>query len=697
MGEKLGHLIDSYRHLEPVVREWIGMSVFIAFIAAWLGSFNGIGRVDQILYDKMVLLNPVKHRDDILIIDIDDKSLREVGRWPWKRSTHAALIEQLAQAGAKVIGMDILFTEPEPVSDGDRVGGDQALALALRRQGKVVLAMSAKNPGEGPGYAVPIPKLSNAACHVGHINIEIDADGVARSVFLAQKIYGQRWTHLALAMAAAGTGKPLDAVLEETATPGASIFSDRAVDQGHAGRTHRAFVPFVGGAGSYPTVSYAEALRGEVPAEVFRNRYVLIGSTAMNLADHLPTPVTGEGGIMPGVEINANILNAILSGQLVRSASPWITSPLSIIPPLLAMACCLRFSPRTALLVTLLLMALTLASSMASFRAGLWIAPSAALLCLALAYPLWSWRRLEAAISYMDTEFRELEKGPRLLTEGGIGVRTIGERIQDVTGRRIALMRHAAQRVRDLLQFIGDSIESLPNITLVTTTDGRILLANRHARSQFKALRNAACSEADLHSLFAGLSLTRAGADFRWTMLTDPDQAGNLAAGVEASDGKGKDFIISSAPCRSASGELKGWIISMVDVTQIRAVEREREQFMRFLSHDMRGPQNAILAMLELQKMPDMAMPEEELFNRIAQACEKTLTLADDFTQLAKAQSKPLDLTPQDFHEIATDACQSMWSLAQQRKISLWAEPASQRYLIRGDRALLLRAVENLL
>ena len=115
---------------------WLG-TVLLAL--AWvLVASDALQRADNLLYDLDARLLSRSPPPQIAIVAIDEESLSALGRWPWPRRVHAQMIERLTQAGAKVIGMDILFAEPD-VHDPD---GDALLARAIRAHGRVVLPVA---------------------------------------------------------------------------------------------------------------------------------------------------------------------------------------------------------------------------------------------------------------------------------------------------------------------------------------------------------------------------------------------------------------------------------------------------------------------------------------------------------------------------------------------------------------------------
>ncbi len=678
-------------------REWLLLACMLTLLAGGLGWQNGLGRVDQSLYDLLLSAGGRPARDDIIIVAIDDYSLSELGRWPWSRKLHAQLIERIAGARPRAIGLDVILAEPEhPAADGSR-GGDRALAATLSANRLTVLPIIRASAGAGPVLVPPILELACAAAALGHINLHLDSDGVLRGFVPYEGQGSDRWPHFALAMAApapASASAPCAGSAHERTPPSGSAAPSAAWRDEALVR-----IPFAGGSGHFTSVPYVAVLRGEVPDQFFAGKYVLVGATAVGMADSYPTPVSGLNGAMAGIEINANILASLLDGISIRAAAPWQAALFCCLPVWLVLAGYLFLSPRRSLLVSAVLLLLTLAASYLALRAGLWLAPGAALIALMLAYPLWSWRRLDAAISYLGQEFMRLQQEPHLLPEAPAP--EVQEPLADLLERRIRAMTSAVRRVRDLRQFVSDSLNSFPDAVLITAPQGRVLLANRHAHDYLASLGIQVEDAALLPRLFAALSAPqpidqRANYHFRWDDLLDLQQVAALANGIAAQDSNGRDLLLKSAPCYSAAGLLTGWIISVVDISNIRAAERSRDETLRFLSHDMRAPQASILALLELQSDPESALPQPEFFARLERASRKTLGLADNFVQLARAESQEYRLEEVDFQDLVLDATDEMWTLAKNRQMQLETELGDEAP-VRVDRALMTRALINLI
>ena len=684
------------------LREWFILSCLLLVLTASLAFTDALNRIDLVFYDHMMQLNSADVRNDILIVAIDDVSLNELGKWPWPRQRHAELLKKINAAAPLAVGLDILFDEEEAPNPDGSTGGDQALAEAIAQGKHVVLPLVSESAGHGLDASLPIPQLAKVA-GLGHIHIELDADGVARSVFLREGIRGQWWPHFALALKDSaqqivpGTEKYLPGERPPTLLRDSNAKSDAWQ------RDYQMHIPFSGGNGHFQTVPYVSVLRGEVPASFLKNKYILVGPTAVGMADSFPTPVSGNDGLVSGVEINANILASLLDQRSIRFLPPLQVIAYNLLVLMMALAAYHLLSPRKALITTGVLFVGAIAGSFLMMRfAGWWLPTSPVLCALIIAYPIWSWRRLEAAIQYLGEEFTLLEQEPHLLPEFVDEDDNPTPTFTDTLENSINAMRLAANRVRDLRQFVSDSLASLPDATLVTTTDGNVLLSNQVARAYFAGLGIPTVNDALVPYLFAQMSPPQASEQtqtnsFSWWDILDLAHTTSMKQGIEVRDPRQQDVLIKSAPCYNADKILVGWIVSIINITAIRAAERSRDETLHFISHDMRAPQASILALLEMQKDPDTALPTAEFMSRIEKASRITLGLADNFVQLARAESQDYRFEEVDFQNVLIDATEEMWSLARSKQIRIKTVIPDDEFPVRIDRSLVTRVLTNLI
>ncbi len=657
---------QAQRLFRGLVREWLLVSLLLLPLTALLSLSSGLP-LNNLLYDRLRNLAPLAVDPRILVVAIDDRSLESLGRWPWPRSVHAELLDRLAAAGARSVLLDVIFSEPSSNPDSDR-----QLARSLCRAGNVLLPLlreSVPRYGEPPREIPPTAPLAGCAAGIGHINVEADSDGTVRSVYLREGPLGQPRPLLAWQAFADAGAMPMP-------MPGLDDMRNLPGWQ----RDHAIRIPFIGADAGFPSVPYVSVLRGEVPDSLLRDRLALVGATAPGLGDRYVTPLSASLGTTPGVEIQANILNGLLQQRTAVDLQPWLAALLSAASVALLLGLML-FRSRHALLLTLACAALALGLSWALLLNGWWWSPLASLVGLLLAYLIWSWRRLNAVLAYFGWELARLDREPKVLPERASPPRAGNDPLQN----RIAALEQAVSRTRDSRRFMADGLEGLPVATLICDPKGQILLANRKARDLFGGeLRGA-----ELRQRLAELGHPSLAGGARPTLET-------LEA-IEFRDHRERDLRLDLARLLPVESETAiGWLVSLIDLSAERDAERQRATLLRFLSHDLRAPHSAILALLDVRPAEDEA--GQQVYRQIEQQVRRALGLTDAFVQLAKAESDAYRFEACMFTMLAMDAADQLWPLAQQKDIDLrrdWDD--EQEPMVWADPGLLTRALFNLL
>lgn len=372
--------------MRPLALPWphrIVLSILVGVLAAAASHWQWFWKQDEAVYDTYVGNWDYRPDPRLLIIAIDDNSLQQIGQWPWPRSTHARLLDRLTAAGTRRVVLDLMLSEPDR-QDSAR---DAELAAAIRRNGHVVLPVLAA-PASGPRMAeelLPIPLIAANAATLGHSDIEVDADGVARGLYLTAGIGSPHWPALGLALA--DLRGPLPGLRDQRPEQ-SSPYQWR--------RNHYVRVRYAGPPERFPQVPYVDVLNGEVDPALLRDRLVLVGMTASGIAPRLLTPTTRERW-MSGSEYQANVASMLLDGKVISLLPTQWQDALS---GLLVALCCLGLTLPRASASALLALPITLLFSFVLLRAGnLWFAPAAGLvgmLVVICAWVLWrisAWRR----------------------------------------------------------------------------------------------------------------------------------------------------------------------------------------------------------------------------------------------------------------------------------------------------------------
>lgn len=385
--------------------EQLLLTVVVGTLVAFVAASDWLWTWDQNIYDWQLRSARRSAPEDLIIVSVDERSLEALGQWPWSRAVHAELLERLRAAGTRAVLFDIIFGEP---STADPTG-DVAFAQAVSAHGRVVLPVVHVQVrlGGQPFELLPYPPLASVAADLGHVEAQLDPDGLARSVYLQAGLGDPHWPHLAVA------ALRLEDPRRWSQLPGRSNPAQPASSPYLWQRDRQVWIPYVGPPGSFLRLSYIDVLRGEVPDTLLRDRVLLVGATAAGMGDALPTPVSGLSHPMPGVEIVANVYDSLRRDLQIVPLSSLVTVPISAALAVLPLLIYPYLAPRMALVAAIgaALAALTL--SVALQQLGrLWFPPSAALLGIASSYPLWSWRRLEALVRYLDAEIDRLHGEP---------------------------------------------------------------------------------------------------------------------------------------------------------------------------------------------------------------------------------------------------------------------------------------------
>ncbi len=311
------------------------------------------------------------------------------------------------------------------------------------------------------------------------------------------------------------------------------------------------------------------------------------------------------------------------------------------------------------------------------------------MLILLVAFPVWSWRRLEAVVHFLSQQFEQLELEPAIVPGRPA---ELGSRFSDVLGRKIGALRVAADRLREARRFISDSLDSLPVATLVAGQDEHVLIANRLAAQLLDVGSAAALRGQSVEGLMSALAPAR---EDLWAEVQRQLQARGHAE-MELEDHLRRSLLLDCVPCLDMQGERSGLLVTLVDISPIRDAQRRRDETLAFLSHDIRSPQASILAALELHQLNPERFPAERILQQIEQQARSTIELADQFIQVSRAETQALKLDACDLADVAREAAAAVQSQAEAKGMRVEAS-AVEAVVVRADRALLVRSLVNLI
>lgn len=289
-------------------------------------------------YDLLQTYLPkIRHDPRILLVDVDEKSLAEVGAWPWPRQTTAKLLSNLTNHyQVAVLGLDVIFPDHRPQDDVlQNALSHPAITLAQtfdfnedseNHVGALLAeplpsSLSTRARAQAYGYIAnhnEVLPLPNENVSVGHITPKFDHDGKVRR--LNPIICFREKCSLALGLRLLQTLYQPNALSYNSGSLGGAPYLQFAANAASIGssipmdRDQSLWIPYRVEPGGFEYLSATDVLQQKVPIEKLRNTIVILGSTALSLGDRIATP---QGSQTPGLEIHAQVLSAALDAHLI--------------------------------------------------------------------------------------------------------------------------------------------------------------------------------------------------------------------------------------------------------------------------------------------------------------------------------------------------------------------------------------------
>jgi CHASE2 domain-containing sensor protein/predicted Ser/Thr protein kinase len=356
----------------------IGLVLTLAILVLYFTRFGFLESLELKTFDWRARFDLAqKAPPHVVIVSIDDESIAKMGRWPWPRSLIAQMLDLLSKSGARVIGADILFSEPEknpglkeiqtlkdifvsrilkprPTREKAKflqylkeaeadLDNDSKLISSVKRTGNVVLPMYFNTDSL---FTLPVKSLppfleknslNNRAGGEEDVSSVVEAGGITAPIpglVIGSAGIGHinrhvdvdgatRWEILVIKYG----GRYFPSFSLRVAMRylnvekgGVRIVSGDGIDLGGflipTDGSMRSLIRFWGSDGCFPRYSFFDVLNGKIPPALFKDKAVLLGNTAQGIGDFVPTPLASN---VPGVEIAANVIQNILTKRfLVR-------------------------------------------------------------------------------------------------------------------------------------------------------------------------------------------------------------------------------------------------------------------------------------------------------------------------------------------------------------------------------------------
>lgn len=375
----------------PPLKFWVILASLIVILL--ISIFRTFHNYELLFYDLRFRLRPAqKISSDIIIIEISDDTLKNLGKWPLPRDFHASLVDVLKDYGARMIVFDVLFSEPTLYDD--------VFSQAIKRAGNVYLPLAFYiDTAQKKTRCITeskviladiIDNLKNNTQAIGHINTFVDSDGKVRKVPLFIKYNQTIFPQLGLQVACDWLGlntqnlefKSNRVIIDNRLS--LPVLNDGTFFINYPDKWVKSFKHL-----SYFEIlkSFADKKHGIVPhldLSLIKDKVCFIGLTATGTSDLRPVPLEN---IYPMLGLQASVFNSIIQKKFIRDAGLFFNSLINIFIFIFSLILCLKFTPLRAFIGSIILGLVYFTVSTGIFIfGGIWMDLFLPLLLIVLTY-----------------------------------------------------------------------------------------------------------------------------------------------------------------------------------------------------------------------------------------------------------------------------------------------------------------------
>ncbi|PXF64490.1 hypothetical protein DL796_04950 [Kangiella spongicola] len=727
----------------------IAFAAILAIITFFLAYFKVLQPLELLVYDRMLRVQEKGYSEEVVIIAMDEKSLREYGPLPWPRELHARAIDRLTEAGVKAVGYDVLF-------DKLSGSGDEALTQAVKNNGKVIFPVVIDELIQG-GQLVelqPYPELYQASVGLGLVHFELSKDNIARGVYLKSGLGEPYWRTFAVEVLDVADGHEVYRLPFESHQSAEYSYNLTKIE-----KTHYALIPYKENKDFFTKISFVDLVEGRVDVNALRDRVVFVGvtATAARNADFLPVPVDRDGQVMSGVEINATLYEGLANNTLILPMSQNFVSVLSALLVFALFMLIPRSLPRhNVYLVLLLAFTLLFASWMLLHGAGYWLPLVTPAIVMVLGYLMWVWRAVVANMTFFINTVKRLQyevknsfepevkssyekhfqfwKRLNLIQGWSEGVEDIaafdrsipidinkkrwlidvGEQTDDerklfyklyrqstfvqkkqapaasVVEEKVSQVEVAIKKINFLRRFVEKTMDKMSEAVLLVDISGVVFYANLEAKKYLSVSLGK-----DIFEVFNQLTL-QVGSD--WSEEIKKVMVDGIGREVQALNARKRYYKIGISLLDNVEGQ-DFLIINMSDITLIKREQQRQLEMIDFISHDLRSPMTSVLALLNQYQNKQSDLTVDELNAEIERLTKSSLSLAEHFLMLSRAESGiEMPLYPVEILNSIDNALAIARPLARDKEIELKFDFASYDDIwLQANEDLLDRVIVNLL
>lgn len=724
------------------------IALIFAVLAYFISLLNLFAPVEQLLYDRLLRTQPSQQNDDVVIVAMDEKSLQAYGSLPWDREVHARLINQLTKAEVKAVGYDVLFNKARD--------NDDALIEAVKKNNAIVFPVVIEKVSQRDGLMelTPFPDLYASARAVGLVHYELSSDNIARSVYLKAGLGEPYWDAFSIEVARLVDSK--------FSLPFPESYRSYSQDLTRIEKEHQVYIPFKTNTDFMKKISFVDLVETDDYLEQVKDKVVFVGVTATGArnADFLPVPINRDGQIMPGVEINAVLYDALINENYILVVNKYINA---LIAGLLVFAffnVLPKSLPKRNFYYALsLFLTLGFVCWWLMHYQHLWLKLATPLIIIAAGYLIWSWRKIVSNMRFFkqmiarltvetksaiqisqstdwdttvdflsglelvqknkikpisaDAEVESVfsnideavnpeitKKERRLLNQIKLNnlnyQSNSSQKYYGVIEEKIGGLQDAITQINFLRRFVQQTMDRMSDGIILSDTNGKIFYSNILARKYLPLLNDATNGR-----LFSILDELRPNDSKSWSREIKRVLLSKISSEVLATSHSGIDFKINFSLLENV-GSKDYLVFTLVDISDIKREQRRQLEMIDFISHDLRSPMTSILALVNRQKnTPEQHTPEQfnEFYQKIEKLTRSSLSMAEQFLMLSRAESQiEMPIYPVEILDTVDGALAVALPQARDKDIDILFDFSQHQDIwIQANQDLLERIITNIL
>jgi hypothetical protein len=690
---------SNQKHLQT--KHWLLLNVLLLAVVGLLSLTYPVEELSRRTGDLYFRLRGSQGTSPhVALILIDDASLERYGRWPWKRSLLAQVVRAASADHPKVLGVDILLSETEDETN------DRELAKALRDAGNTVLVAKISNSPQGRLWVEPLPLFAQNALAVGHAQAALGPDSICRSVPVRElSLEGPRWAFaLEVARVASGNvleddGRELRIGRRKIPTVGTS---SHAMVAGAESESLR-FLPIdyrgqiAPGETSPPffAISAVDLLAGKAGGQL-QGRAALIGFGSAEIGDRIPTPVSDRLA-MPGVEIHANLIDAILAGRSLSPLNGWLNLLVLCAFSFSSTWVVLRWPIWRGLVALAAMLAVGLAASYFVFAWMHILVGLGPFLCVALlAGPLAQLQNLVLVDRGLTQGLRQLQIAlktaqPTKKNSLPAALRAETQPAQGGLHWKVSLLRQLQAELSSLYAFDETLLEAMQEGLAVFSADGRVIFRNPQWQSFCE--KQGWDATAGLDTFAAALR------EPAWRDLRKSLPAPQVWLDSEVYLGEGLWRLRAVGLKRTSPSDASDLVMVVVtDQTARLERDRARAEALGFVTHELRTPLVSIQGFAEYLLRYSKERASSEAAATIFQESGRLVAMINTYLDVLRLEAGARPMRKETFQvgETVKQVARVIQPIAQASEIRVRTEIAPDLPALEGDAHLIEGALLNL-